>query len=131
MLGPVFGNRIFLYDFVGYDAAFAKLSPGIVLQYYIIRSIFQEERLEVYDLCVGEGDHKRIFANAYKDCADIIYLRANARSRALVTVHFVLQRLSRFIVTMFDRLHCKAAVKKVIRSQFRQQAPLTLPDRPE
>ncbi len=129
VFGPVLENRIFLYDFVGYDSAFAKLSPGIVLQYYIIRSIFQEERLEVYDLCVGEGEHKRTFANDCKACADIIYLRANAKSRALVTVHFVLQRLSRLIVTMFDRLHCKAAVKKIIRSQFQQETSPTFPDR--
>jgi hypothetical protein len=123
VFGPIFGTRMFLYDYVGYDPAFAKLSPGIVLQYYIIRSIFQEERLDVYDLCVGEGEHKRIFANAYQECADIIYLRANAKSQALITAHFGLQWLSRLIVTLIDRLHCKATVKKMIRSQFREKTP--------
>jgi hypothetical protein len=128
VFGPILDDRILLYDYVGYDSAFAKLSPGIVLQYYIIRRMFEEERLEVYDLCVGEGEHKRIFANAHQECADIIYLRANAKSRALVTVHFVLQRFSRLIVAMFDRLHCKAAVKKMIRSQFLQETPSTSRD---
>jgi hypothetical protein len=129
VFGPIIDHRIFLYDYVGYDSAFAGLSPGIVLQYYIIRSIFQEECLEVYDLCVGDGEHKRIFANAYKECADIIYLKAEAKHQALVAAHFVLQRLSRLIVTMIDRLHGKAAVKKMIRSQFRPKTPTAIQDR--
>ena len=129
VFGPIIDNRVFLYDYLGYDPAFAKLSPGIVLQYYIIRSIFQEEHLKVYDLCVGEGEHKRLFANAYRECADILYLRANAKSRALITAHFGLQGLSRLIVALLDRLHCKTTVKKMIRSQFRQKTPNSFPGR--
>ncbi len=128
VFGPIIDNRILLYDYVGYDSAFAKLSPGTVLQYYIVRRIFQEGRVEIYDLCVGEGEHKRIFANGYKDCADIIHLRANAKSYALVTAHFQLQWLSRLFVTMLDKLHCKAAVKRIIRSPFRPDTPTACHD---
>jgi hypothetical protein len=127
VFGPIIGKHTFLYDFVGYDPEFAKLSPGIVLQYYIIRSIFQEEHLKVYDLCVGEGEHKRVFANSYQECADILYLRANTKSHALITAHLALQGLSRLIVSLLDRLRCKTTVKKMIRSQFRQRTPNSFP----
>jgi CelD/BcsL family acetyltransferase involved in cellulose biosynthesis len=123
VFGPIIDNRILLYDYVGYDSAFAKLSPGTVLQYYIIRRIFQEGHVAIYDLCVGEGEHKRVFANGFKECADILYLRANAKTHALVTTHFLLQRLSSLFVTLLDELHCKAAVKKMIRSRFRPNTP--------
>ncbi len=118
VLGPVLDNRVFLYDFVGYDPAFAKLSPGIVLQYYIIRRLFQERRLEVYDLCVGEGEHKRAFANACKDCGDVIYLRTGSKHLAAAVMHLVLHTASRFVVTLLAKLRLKSTVKKMVRSRF-------------
>jgi hypothetical protein len=124
VFGPVLDNRIFLYDFVGYDPAFAELSPGIVLQYYIIRRLFQERRLEVYDLCVGEGEHKRIFANACKTCGDILYFKASPKYLTALVTHLLLQTISRLVVTTFDRLDLKSTVKKKIRSRFSGYPPV-------
>lgn len=123
VFGPVLDNRIFLYDFVGYDPAFARLSPGIVLQYYIIRRMFQEQRLEIYDLCVGEGEHKRIFANACKTCGDIMFLNASPKYLTAVAIDFLLQTTSRYTVALLDQLHLKSTVKKKIRSRFSAYPP--------
>lgn len=100
-----------LYAYLGYDPAFAELSPGTVLQLEAMRMLMEERRFRWFDFTEGDGQHKRQFATGSIDSVDLLLLRASlanvAAARALngfdrgvafakrVVDRFGLQRIAR------------------------------------
>lgn len=115
--GPITGGSIILYDHVGYDPEFRNYSPGTVLQYHVIQHLFNDGRLDVYDLCTGEGEHKRIFANDYAFCADMYFFRPRPRYMFVFFTHDLFQRLSRSVTWILEKLKIKSRVKRFIRGR--------------
>jgi CelD/BcsL family acetyltransferase involved in cellulose biosynthesis len=76
-----------LYAHLGYDPAFADLSPGTVLQLEVMRMLMDERRFRWFDFTEGDGQHKRRFATGAVDSADLLLLRPSlanvAAARAL------------------------------------------------
>ena len=75
------------YDYVGHDEAFAALSPGSVLMEAALGDLFAD-RFARFDFTEGEGQHKRLMANAGIACRDLLLLRptlANRGAMALVS----------------------------------------------
>jgi CelD/BcsL family acetyltransferase involved in cellulose biosynthesis len=76
-----------LYAHLGYDPAFADLSPGTVLQLEAMRMLMQERRFRWFDFTEGDGQHKRQFATGSIDSVDLLMLRPTpsniAAARAL------------------------------------------------
>jgi len=104
-----------LYDWVGYDPAFAALSPGTVLQYLALEDLFAEGRFRLFDFTEGEGEHKAFWARDHAPCADIYYLRPSLRNRALLGSHAGLHVASRAAVRLLDRYGVKARLKRLLR----------------
>lgn len=115
--GPVTDGSIILYDHVGYDPEFRQYSPGTVLQYYVVEHLFNDGRLAIYDLCTGEGEHKRIFANDFKLCADIYYFRPRPRYMFVFFVHYGFQKLSRAVTWTLEKIKIKSQVKRFLRGR--------------
>ena len=74
LLAPADGNTL-IYAHVGYDPAFADLSPGSVLQFEAMRMLLEEKRFRLFDFTEGDGQHKRAFATASVACADLLIVR--------------------------------------------------------
>ncbi len=72
-----------IYAYLGYDPAFADLSPGTVLQLEALRTLMAERRFRVFDFTEGDGQHKRQFATGAVDCVDLLLLRPTLANRAL------------------------------------------------
>jgi len=104
-----------LYEWVGYDPAFATFSPGTVLQFLALEHLFGEERHRLFDFTEGEGEHKAFWARGHAPCADIYYLRPTLRNRALVGGHAGLHLASRAAVHLLDRYGVKARLKRLLR----------------
>jgi CelD/BcsL family acetyltransferase involved in cellulose biosynthesis len=115
--GPITDDRIILYDHVGYDPKYQELSVGTVLQYFVIESLFRDGRLSFYDLCVGEGEHKRTFATDSKWCADILFFRPRPTLIVAILLHWAVSSISRAVVRVLAVLKIKARVKKLIRAR--------------
>ncbi len=113
--GPLINGYSFLYDYVGFDPELGSLSPGTVLQYYIIEALYQDPRARYYDLCVGEGEHKRLFATGYVPCADVLYLKKTAAHTALILAHLACFKSNRLAVYVLNKLHLKDRLKKMFR----------------
>ncbi|MCF8034427.1 MAG: GNAT family N-acetyltransferase [Desulfarculaceae bacterium] len=113
--GPLINGYSFLYDYVGFDPEFQSLSPGTVLQYYIIEALFANPQARYYDLCVGEGEHKRLFATGHVRCADVLYVRKDLPHAALIWAHLAWFEASRFAVFVLDKLQVKDKIKKTLR----------------
>lgn len=74
LYAPAEGETL-LYAFLGYDPAFAALSPGNVLQLEVMRQLMDERRFRRFDFAEGEGRHKALFATGAVDCVDLLLLR--------------------------------------------------------
>jgi hypothetical protein len=110
------------YDCVGFDPDYHQWSPGTVLQYLALQSLFAERRFRCFDFTEGEGAHKQFFGNRSVLCADILYFRKTARNFLLIYLHSGLAMISRAIVGALDRLGLKARIKKLIRSKAKPES---------
>lgn len=103
------------YDYVGFDPAVQALSPGTVLQYLLLESMFAERRVTIFDFTEGEGAQKEFFATDHRLCAKTYVLRATWGNVAAVTAHLWTDRLSSALGDILEKLHVKRAVKRLLR----------------
>lgn len=111
---PVEGD-VLIYAYLGYDPAFAALSPGTVLHVEAMRALFAEGRFRVFDFTEGDGAHKAQFGRASVDCADILVLRPTLRNRAALGLMRGVDRLAGAAKSMLDHLGLRAKAKALIR----------------
>lgn len=119
--GPISHGSIILYDHVGYDPEFCQFSPGTVLQYMVIEHLFNEGHLKIYDLCTGEGEHKRLFANDHRLCAELYYFRPKARYLVIFFADYAFQIISRWITWTMEKLRIKNRIKRFLRNRATAQ----------
>jgi len=67
-----------LYEYIAYDETYAKWSPGTVLLYLLVESLFREQRFERLDLGEGTLGYKSFFATDATPCVRVIYSTALA-----------------------------------------------------
>lgn len=116
ILCPALGD-VLLYQYVGYDPAFARWSPGSVLQYCALETLFQQRRFRLFDFTEGEGQHKELFASHVTQCADVYYFKRSLGRHALVALHAGTLRCSRIIGQALACLHLKTSFKKWMRQR--------------
>jgi len=104
-----------IYQYVGYDPDFREQSPGTVLQYLLLESLFAEKKFAVFDFTEGEGTHKELFATRSVSCADLYFIRPTVRNTILVMLHLAMSRLSKGIVSLLKKLNLHRRVKALIR----------------
>jgi CelD/BcsL family acetyltransferase involved in cellulose biosynthesis len=80
---PVVGATL-VYAHLGYDPAFARLSPGTVLQMDALERLFAEARYRWFDFTEGEGAHKAMFGTDWADCTSLVLLEPTLANRALL-----------------------------------------------
>lgn len=107
---------IAIYEYVGHDPEYQRWSPGTILQYFVLQSLFAAGDAKIFDFTEGEGAHKAFFSTHSQYCADIYYFRRTINNLLKVLLHAGSDSLSRGIVTFLDKLGVKAAVKKMFRS---------------
>lgn len=71
---PAEGDTL-IYAWLGYDPAFAELSPGTVLQLEAMRQLMGERGFRRFDFTEGDGQHKRLFATDSVECVDLLLLK--------------------------------------------------------
>lgn len=81
---PVAGETL-VYAHLGYDPAFARLSPGTVLQMDALERLFTEQRYRWFDFTEGDGAHKELFGTAHAACSTLVLLEPTLGNRALLS----------------------------------------------
>lgn len=104
-----------IYAYLGYDPAFAALSPGTVLHVEAMRALFAEGRFRAFDFTEGDGAHKAQFGRASVDCADILVLRPTLRNRVGLGLMSGIDWLAGAGKYMLDHLGLRAKAKALIR----------------
>jgi CelD/BcsL family acetyltransferase involved in cellulose biosynthesis len=80
---PVIGQTL-VYAHLGYDPAFARLSPGTVLQMDALERLFAESRYRWFDFTEGDGAHKELFGTDHAACSSLVLLQPTLANRALL-----------------------------------------------
>jgi CelD/BcsL family acetyltransferase involved in cellulose biosynthesis len=117
LLTEITGEGILTYRYLGYDPAFRAWSPGTVLHLKAFERLFAEGGLRMLDFTEGEGAHKKFFATASEQCADVYYFRRSLRNHALVRLHSLCAFVSRSAGTVLEQLGLKARVKRYMRQR--------------
>lgn len=80
---PVTGATL-VYAHLGYDPAWARLSPGTVLQMDALERLFGEARYRWFDFTAGEGAHKAMFGTHSAACSSLLLLEPTLANRTLL-----------------------------------------------
>lgn len=99
---PARGETL-VYAYLGYDPAFADLSPGAVLQLEAMRLLMDEGRFRRLDFTEGDGQHKRLFATGGVECVDLLLLRPSPANLGWVAALDGFDRLVAAVKTLKDR----------------------------
>jgi len=108
-------DGIATYSYVGYDPKVRELSAGTVLQYLVLKSLFDEPRIRIFDFGEGEGAQKKFFATDGQMCAKTYVFRRTPDRVARVHLHY---RLNRFVAAtghVLDSWGIKGRVRKFVR----------------
>jgi len=108
-------DDVLQYAYLGYDPEYQPWSPGTVLQYCALESLFAEGRFKAFDFGEGEAAHKMFFATSSVRCADIYFFRRTMRNRLLIRSHIMVDLLSSTVGALLDRLNLKSRIKKWLR----------------
>ena len=108
-------SRILLYEYLGYDAGYASLSPGTVLQHLALERLFAEGTWRFFDFLEGETQEKRQFATCSVPCADLFYLRSSIRNTMLVLAHMAMESAADAAGGFLERVGAKRMIKQWIR----------------
>lgn len=114
--GPLTEEGVFLFDYNGYDPDYSKLSPGNVLQFKIIEDLCGDDKVRIYDLCIGESEHKSLFSTGSTRCIDVLILRASITNMLIIFGHLGVTWISRMTGIILARLNLKDRIKKLIRA---------------
>lgn len=119
--GPVMGGGVFLFDYNGYDPDYNKASPGNVLQFKTIEDLCSDKDIKIYDLCVGENEHKLLFSGASKYCADVLILKRSFRNVCLVLSNVAVSMVSKLVGNLLQKMNIKNWLKRFIRRNARRK----------
>jgi CelD/BcsL family acetyltransferase involved in cellulose biosynthesis len=108
---------ILVYKYLGFDPEYSDLSPGTVLHYLMLESLFSERAFKMLDFTMGEGEHKRFFANGSVDCANMLFLRPTVGARVAIASKVASDALSAVIGKTLQIAGVKSRIRRLLRGQ--------------
>jgi hypothetical protein len=108
-------QQIVSYNYHGFDPAYAKLSPGTVLQMLALEALFAEQQFSIFDFTEGEGWHKERFSTSSQLCGDVYVISRRFMPTSLVILHHAVNKTSASGARALDRLKLKSSVRRLLR----------------
>lgn len=103
-----------VYTMIGYDEAYAQWSPGNVLYYLFMKSLFEENRYQHLDFTDGILAYKDFIKTDSIPCARVLYFRRTLKHRLIIAADLGLMRISTASGRLLNSLGLKARLKKLI-----------------
>ena len=108
-------DKTLSYDYHGYDPAYAKLSPGTVLQILALEALFAEQRFTTFDFTEGEGPHKERFSTGHCLCGDIYVIRRRIMPISFVMFHHAVNTTSALAGNLLNQVKLKSPLRRLLR----------------
>lgn len=99
----------------GYDPEWARHYPGEILLYMMLQRLYEGDRPRVIDFGVGEGYHKRMFANNRIEISGLWLVRDTGENRARFRRYAVASAIDRCGRRLLERTGLKRMVMRGIR----------------
>lgn len=112
---PIEG-RTLIYAHLGYDPAFARLSPGTVLQLEALERLFAEEHFAFFDFTEGEGAHKAMFGTDSANCTSFALLTPTMANRALLRARSTFDASISAAKSLAQRSGAMATIRTALRT---------------
>ncbi len=104
------------YNIIGYRPEQAKLSPGTVLLYLLLKDVFDNQVCHIVDFGPGEAQYKSMFATHSEEFVDAYVLRRSAGTWMRLHVHHRLSAFSSATGLLLERLGAKKRIKAWLRA---------------
>jgi len=115
MIGYLYFGTYYYVD-VGFDPDWEKWSVGTVLHMEVLRDLMDGEgQARSFDFSSGSGVHKKRFSNDSREEANYILVPRSARNAVFLGAFHAMNALSAAAVGLLERLHLKAAIKRLVR----------------
>jgi CelD/BcsL family acetyltransferase involved in cellulose biosynthesis len=108
-------DNVVEYAYLGYDPAYASVSPGTVLLFLALEDLFSKQRFNYFDLSYGLGQTKEVFCTAKYLRADVFYFARSLKYYLAVCSHLVLDSTSTMLGRSLGRIRLRAGVKRLLR----------------
>ncbi|MGI9499884.1 MAG: GNAT family N-acetyltransferase [Geminicoccaceae bacterium] len=108
-------DGIVMYDHTGFDPTHRQLSPGTVLQFLILESLFAEGRFRLFDFTEGTGAHKALFGTHQQACMDLYILRYGFSAFGSVITQTLIERSTEILAKGLDHIGAKRRLKSLMR----------------
>jgi CelD/BcsL family acetyltransferase involved in cellulose biosynthesis len=110
-------DDILIYDYLGYDPEYIEHSPGTVLQYLALESLYAEQRFRLYYWGFGYSQTKKIFSSGHVLAADVYYFKPTLRNSFALHLHYRMDRFSEAVGQRLERLKLKETLKRWLKKQ--------------
>jgi GNAT acetyltransferase-like protein len=104
-----------VYQYLGYDPAYASHSPGTVLQYLALKALYEEGRFPLYYWGYGFSQTKQIFSTGQFLAADVYFFRPTVRNYVAVWLHYTTDRFSEIVGALLDRVGLKQKINRWLK----------------
>lgn len=101
----------------GYDPAYSKSSPGKVLYYHVIKSLFDNKETSIIDFSTGEGPLKKLFATSQTECIDVYYIRKSFIPLSIVILHLIFSSFMNIVRGLIEKAGLKEKLKRFFRKK--------------
>ncbi len=108
---------VFYYDQIGYDPAWAKLTPGTVLLQRLLEDLFTHNPPQYLDFRYGDGTYKRIFSNHDFPEANVYLIRKSFYTGLLLATDKTLRAFARGVRWSLDHLKLREKVRHILRGR--------------
>jgi hypothetical protein len=112
---PIVNGGAMIYDHVGHDPDYDRLSPGTVLLYLVLERAFADPQVRLFDFTEGEGDHKQRFATHEDVCADVYFFAPRPRNLLAIGAHLAVERAAWGTAQLLERFGLKERLRQLAR----------------
>jgi len=97
------GMDTLFYEFLGYDQAYAKYSPGTILLYKVLALLYREDTPRYVDFGEGEAAYKKEIANEVTTARAALVVRCRLRHRLRFGCLALVRGLDKFVRAVATR----------------------------
>lgn len=114
ILGYQYYNRYY-FENTGFNKYWRKHSPGSVLNYFLIKDIFANDRPDILDFGFGDNQYKRMFGTDQYDAEMVYVTRRRSRGEFIVSFQYAINMLSEAIRSMVKKMRLENRVRSFLR----------------
>jgi hypothetical protein len=109
---PIVEGTVMVYEYMGYDPEFRKLSTGAVLQHLAFQKIFASKCTKYFDFMPGDGTHKALYGNIKATRGDVYFLGPKLANALYVSTHRFTDWAHQRVTGTLERAGVKGLLKK-------------------